>query len=952
MQTTPPQKFWVYLSGRAYGPYDPRWAAGMPAFTSQTLVCPASESGFSPRTWQRAGQLAEFTPHLKVGQRTRPGNSPAKPLRIARRHTPADYQALASEMQSMRTRVASLGNSIRNDFNRLHTLRSEWAQQATATITATPQRPSLKTAPSPIIPATPLPPIAAPAHEDIDLEAPPGSPTTGNLQPPPTESIKLSPRSTVNDSRYKKDQTKRLRRAVRPLKWLAIAGSLIFSTIYIVWRATSTLNYGSNIHTAVSLTLLFAEIYGFISMSLYFLQTRDKRDRHPIEIPETDMPTADVFVTIYDEPADILFRTLVGCRALDYPKDRLNIYVLDDGVRPEIAKLAKDMGVHYIPREETKHAKAGNLNYAFKRTSGQLILVLDTDHVPVRSMLRETAGFFTTDEKVAFVQMPHHFYNEDCFQRNLHLEGNLVNEQDLFFQVIMPGRDRSNSAIFAGSSAVFRREALDEIDGFKVESAIEDLYTGMELQARGWKGHYYNRVLSGALSPENFNGYLTQRNRWSRGGVQIFILDNPLFKRGFTLAQRLNYFASLFYFFHGWPRLVYLLAPLAFLVFDYNPIVADVRVLITFFLPHYLLAHLAFAMSSREFRNPFWSDVYEAAVSFAVSWEAFKTFFIPESLSFGVTPKGDSAKAKKERLGWSFVLPHLILMILLLTGIVIATNEQVTVGGRLDAYFLSLVWAVFNLILLGAAVEVARERPHKRRHYRIDRSIPCELVFAGKTLGAKTKNISESGMRMQLDSHEYLPPETRVHLFARYGEITEVEGEIVRNEWLKNGRSDIGIRFHKLSEPVRRSIIRQMFSAEESWDKIYRPQRSSLQALGHIASSTVRPRIRTEARPQRRWPRLKHIARCQLRVADHIIDAETRDISSNGASVLAPTDDRLPAELTLRIPLRSHDALTVRAEVLRPIRREGAYTLYALRFTKPERIDLSLFHAKTSEPAS
>ena len=170
------------------------------------------------------------------------------------------------------------------------------------------------------------------------------------------------------------------------------------------------------------------------------------------------------------------------------------------------------------------------------------------------------------------------------------------------------------------------------------------------------------------------------------------------------LDHVLNSIDTILYFFHGWARLVYLLAPLSFLIGNLNPILADTATLVGYFLPHYLFSHLAFVLAAREFRNPFWSDVYEAASVFSLSWTAFIAMLKPEKLIFHVTPKGEGSR-KPHEIHWEFVIPHIILLGLLLSGLIVASHRIATAEVlRLDAYTLSCFWALFNILLLGCAV--------------------------------------------------------------------------------------------------------------------------------------------------------------------------------------------------------------------------------------------------------
>lgn len=714
-------------------------------------------------------------------------------------------------------------------------------------------------------------------------------------------------------------------------KFGLVALNLLFSLRYLHWRAACTLNYSSDGRLMVSLALLAAECYGFLSVLLFFVQVMSPGGGRASEPFPEEAPRVDVFVPIYNEPADILRRTLIACRALDYPADRLVIHVLDDGPRAEIASVAAAFGCRYVVREGRLHAKAGNLNNALESANGDLLLLLDTDHIPVRSFLRETVGFFA-DPKVAFVQTPHHFYNPDCYQRNLVLEQELVHEQDLFFQVIQPGRDHANAVVFAGSAAVFRRAALREIGGFRTDCAIEDMHTGMELQARGWKSVYYRRVLSAGLSPEDFMGYLTQRKRWARGGVQLFFLDNPLVKRGLTPRQRVSYFGSLLYFFHAWARLVYLVAPLSFLLLRCDPIVAGTWTLVGYFLPHYVFSHLAFDSLSREYRTPFWSDVYEAASCFALAWTAFAALFRPDALIFDVTPKGLKALLK-EKFQWRVVLPHVVLMGLLVAGIVHATYHFMTTKSTtLDSYLLSCIWAVFNFVLMACSIEVAREHPHKRKSIRLHRAFPVVLHAGGREWVGRTVDLSETGALIALPDRAELPHDAVVRILGDE-ETVILESSVRHCRWVRGEGARVGLRFHAVDDVQRAQLVRLLFTLPESWQAIRRPNVDSVRSMSHIASTVLRKRLRRLGGAASAAG-----AAAELIAGDGARRVRLEELHSDHAVLTLSADDALPGPLALRLPHRRLGELMVRVEAGEAVGAVGGRRTIRVRFVAPEKL--------------
>jgi cellulose synthase (UDP-forming) len=287
--------------------------------------------------------------------------------------------------------------------------------------------------------------------------------------------------------------------------------------------------------------LLAAESYAFVTMVLGYFQGIRPLERKPTALPRAIelWPSVDVLIPTYNEPLSIIKPTILSAKNIDWPKDRLRVYVLDDGRRPEIRDFAEQCGVGYITRADNSHAKAGNLNHALKQTAGEFVAVFDCDHVPTRSFLQLTMGGFLQDPKLGLVQTPHHFYTRDPFERNLGTGGKVPNENELFYGVTQPGNDFWNTAFFCGSCAVLRRSALEDVGGVAVETVTEDAHTSLRMQRRGWNSSYINIPQAAGLATATLRHHVTQRTRWARGMTQILRLDNPLLGKGLRLAQRL-----------------------------------------------------------------------------------------------------------------------------------------------------------------------------------------------------------------------------------------------------------------------------------------------------------------------------------------------------------------------------------------------------------------------------
>lgn len=183
---------------------------------------------------------------------------------------------------------------------------------------------------------------------------------------------------------------------IKRLKIVVVSLSAIISIIYILWRGIYTLNTQDRIGLLISLAVYLAELYGFIQYLLFHYQSARPTDSIPPVIEDANLPTIDILITIFNEPKEILYRTIIGCLSQDYPNGKCKVYVLDDGRREEIKKLTTKLGCEYITRPTNENVKAGNLNNGLKHSKGDLVAAFDCDHVPVRSFLKETVVFLTT----------------------------------------------------------------------------------------------------------------------------------------------------------------------------------------------------------------------------------------------------------------------------------------------------------------------------------------------------------------------------------------------------------------------------------------------------------------------------------------------------------------------------------------------------------------------------
>lgn len=234
-------------------------------------------------------------------------------------------------------------------------------------------------------------------------------------------------------------------------------------------------------------------------------------------------PSVDIFLPVCGEPLAVLANTwgAVSAAIRDYP-GIARAWVLDDGPDPDLGLIAAEYGLEYIRRPARgEHKKAGNLRWAFDRTSGEHIVILDADFAPSARFLRETLPYLD-DPGVGIVQTPQYF-RTDPRQTWVERAGGCA--QEIFYRVIQVSRDRLDSALCVGTNAVYRRAALAADGGFTLIPYAEDAHTGLDTMLRGFKIRYIPVVLASGLCPATLSSFFHQQYRWSNGSVSIVFTE-------------------------------------------------------------------------------------------------------------------------------------------------------------------------------------------------------------------------------------------------------------------------------------------------------------------------------------------------------------------------------------------------------------------------------------------
>lgn len=640
----------------------------------------------------------------------------------------------------------------------------------------------------------------------------------------------------------------------RPKDWsrIVVVTILLFLTIrYLLWRSAATLNVSTPLDGVFSLGLLFLELFMLVSnciLMFLMLRVRDRRhqaDQVAIDVVSgTFTPTVDVMIPSYDEPAFILRRTIIGCQALDYPCKK--VYLLDDTRRPEIKALAAELGCEYLSRNDNQYAKAGNLNHAIAKTTGDLIVVFDADFVPTTNFLTRTVGFFQ-DPQLALVQTPQSFYNPDPIARNLGLENILTPEEEVFYRQIQPIRDGAGSVICAGTSFVMRRSALAQAGGFVTDSLSEDYFTGIRIAAQGYKLIYLDEKLSAGLAAENITAHAIQRLRWARGTLQaFFIKSNPLTIPGLNPLQRLAHLEGLLHWFTSISRVGFLLVPLAYSFLGVIPIRASTPEILYFFLPYYLVQLSVFSWLNHRSRSALLSDIYSLVLCFPLAITVVRVMLNPFSRGFKVTPKGTASD--RFSYNWGLALPLLILFIASAMSLWINFGNCMIQGGWLEGYGedskglgLGWIWSIYNLVMIGTALLILLDvpRPSPYEWFNLRRTV--RINWGDATYWGVTTMISEIGMEIALSEPGFpgVAIDTSLEL-----EIVEADLSIV-GQVIRTGLSEelptVRVQFQSPTLEQQRKLVKMLFCRPGQWQRRHTP--GEFQSIWILFRVLLRPRV-------------------------------------------------------------------------------------------------------------
>ena len=308
------------------------------------------------------------------------------------------------------------------------------------------------------------------------------------------------------------------------------------------WEIGSAISLG-----IYCIALMAITIYCLLQFHLLFYYKTGKRKRtNGIDLKNSEdvFPFVTIQLPIFNEMY-VVQRLLQSITAIDYPKDKIEIQVLDDSTdqtvaisQAEVDKYTRaGFDIKLIHRKDRTGYKAGALKSATESARGEFIAIFDADFLPKPSFLKDTLGYFH-DSKIGVVQTRWEHLNQDysiltrvqALQLNVH------------FTVEQLGRKLGNLLLqFNGTAGIWRKETINDAGGWEADTLTEDLDLSYRAQLKGWKIIYLEDVVAPAELPAEINGLKSQQYRWMKGGAETAKKVLPkIWKSDLSLRQKIH----------------------------------------------------------------------------------------------------------------------------------------------------------------------------------------------------------------------------------------------------------------------------------------------------------------------------------------------------------------------------------------------------------------------------
>jgi cellulose synthase (UDP-forming) len=495
--------------------------------------------------------------------------------------------------------------------------------------------------------------------------------------------------------------------------------SVIASARYFDWRFSSVLNLDYTFTAMLALGLCLAELYFWLVTALGFVTNIWPLKRVSVQLPadKSEWPTVDVFIPVYHESINAAQEATAAALALEWPAKKLAIHLLDDHHRAELTEFATSTGVNYLVLSDAPESKAGRIHLAASQTEGALIAILDCHQPPDPRFLEQTIGWFVEDLKLGMIQTPHHSLAPAVSENCLSICS-----------------DHQSKAAWA----LVRRAALAVGDHKNV-----NLFTDISPSTLKPGDQAYRLSMVGFVESRNSEiPAVSQAPKQHGQAVDPVLVDDPFSKSSLNWKLRLVALQEFLDFYALFPRIIFLTAPLAYLLGGFDVIQAAPKILLAYFVPHILHAYFVTERLHHKSRLPLWVEIRETVLAWYLLFPTALSFLqtkILKTHDLSSSKKTIQTEAFDRLLAWPFGAILGLNLIGVLAGFQHLWHAD---GLQASSPLMYLVWALCNVILLTATFAVAEESRQIRQHIQRQQQHNVMLQLpSGRTMTGVTENF-------------------------------------------------------------------------------------------------------------------------------------------------------------------------------------------------------------------
>ena len=284
--------------------------------------------------------------------------------------------------------------------------------------------------------------------------------------------------------------------------------------------------------------------------NFYYLAYLSSRRNEKNDVISLDSPSVTIQLPIYNEKY-VAARLIDTVCAMEYPKDKMRIMVLDDS-NDDTVELVRNLvndyksqgfQIEHVRRDTRKGYKAGALNHAMKTTDTEFVAIFDADFIPPKWFLKRAISHFVKPN-IGLIQCRWGHVNENYSSITQ------VQALSLDFHFLIEQKAKSNSQLFMnfnGTAGIWRRECIEDAGGWHTATLVEDLDLSYRAQMKGWKCLFLPDIVVDAELPVEMNAAKRQQFRWAKGSIQcaIKLLGNIAIKRKIAFEAKVQAFVQL-----------------------------------------------------------------------------------------------------------------------------------------------------------------------------------------------------------------------------------------------------------------------------------------------------------------------------------------------------------------------------------------------------------------------